>query len=66
MTVHVYPEDDWIDHKTDQTADECDCPCDPRIEYLDPQTGIPHATPMVIHNAIDQREKDEPDYRPEP
>ncbi len=62
MTVHVYPIDDWIDHDTESSAADCQCLCEPRIVYVDEQTGEPLAEPMVIHNAIDQRELDEEDY----
>ena len=59
MTVHVYPINDWIEHDIDSPASECNCPCEPRIEWLDSETGEPLNEPIVIHNAIDQREKDE-------
>lgn len=62
MTTHVYPLDDWIDHKIDVPASECDCPCEPRIEYFDPETGEAYSEPLVIHNAIDQRENNEDDH----
>ena len=50
MTIHVYPPDDWIEHKIDCDASECECPCEPEIDW----SGC---RPLVIHNAIDQREK---------
>jgi len=56
MTTHVYPLNDWIDHKVDDVASECNCLCEPRVEYLDDR-GLPLSEPVVIHNAIDQREK---------
>lgn len=59
MTIHVYPEDDWIEHDTSSSAADCNCMCEPTIHWLDPDTGEPYAQPLVIHNAIDQREKDE-------
>ena len=58
MTIHVYPINDWIDHDIDSPASECKCPCEPRIEWLD-ETGEHLPEPIVVHNAIDQREKDE-------
>lgn len=54
-TVHVYPIDDWIDHDIDCTAADCTCLCNPRIDYIDPDTGLPYEDPIVIHNAIDGR-----------
>lgn len=62
MTVHVYPINDWIEHQIDVEASECTCLCEPRIEYVDPETGEPYLEALVVHNAIDQREKDESDY----
>lgn len=59
MTVHVYPLNDWIEHKVDEDAGQYTCPCEPRIEYVDPDTGVPHEEPLVIHNALDWREKEE-------
>ena len=56
MTVHVYPIEDWIEHDIDSPASECRCPCDPRIEWLDDETGEPLSEPTVIHNAVDGRE----------
>lgn len=53
MTIHIYPADDWIEHDTDSS----ECICEPTIEYVDKETGIPFSEPLVIHNAIDQREK---------
>lgn len=63
MTMHVYPINDWIDHDVDSIAAECNCPCEPRIDYLDPDTGLPYAEPIVVHNAIDQRERFERDHK---
>jgi len=39
-----------------------DCWCQPRVEWLDPDTGLPWASgngPLVIHNAADCREASE-------
>lgn len=52
MTVHVYPENDWIEHRTDGE----DCPCEPRVQYIDEETGLPLDEPLVIHNALDGRD----------
>lgn len=54
-TVHVYPINDWIDHDTECTAADCTCLCNPRIDYIDPDTGLPYEDPIVVHNAIDGR-----------
>lgn len=54
MAIHVYPLDDWFDHDTESM----DCLCEPRVEFVDPETGEPHPEPLVIHNALDQREVD--------
>lgn len=59
MTIHVYPINDWIEHQIDSPASECTCPCEPRIVYVDTDTGLPLPQPIVIHNAIDQRELSE-------
>lgn len=54
--VHVYPEDDWIEHKLETEDGLCNCPCEPRIVYIDEETGAPLPSPIVIHNALDGRE----------
>lgn len=56
MTVHVYPENDWIEHDVDSSASECQCLCEPTVKWLDEETGEPLARPLVIHNAVDGRE----------
>lgn len=53
-TVHVFPPNDWIEHHIDVSASECECQCEPLIEYGDGDHI--YETPLVIHNAIDQRE----------
>lgn len=55
MTVHVYPINDWIDHDIESSAADCQCPCEPTIKYLD-DDGSVLPEPIVVHNAIDQRE----------
>lgn len=55
MTVLVYPLNDWIEHDIESPASECECLCEPRIEWVDPETGEPYAQPLVIHNAVDGR-----------
>jgi hypothetical protein len=52
MTVHVYPLEDWIEHRTDQNATECDCPCEPEVEYVNPVTGEFYDEPLIIHNMV--------------
>lgn len=57
MSVHVYPLGDLIDHQT-ESVDGSDCLCEPQVEWLDEETGLPYeGGPLVIHNAIDGREK---------
>jgi hypothetical protein len=56
MTLHVYPLDDWIEHQVDCEASECTCPCEPSIEFFDPETGEACSEPLVIHHAVDGRE----------
>lgn len=53
---HVYPVNDWIDHKTEGGPTECDCPCEPVVKWIDDETGLPLAWPLVVHNALDGRE----------
>lgn len=53
LTVHVYPVDDFMTHVLEGTG----CSCEPRIEWLDPDTGLPYSNgPLVVHNALDRRE----------
>ncbi len=34
-----------------------DCWCQPTVEWIDPDTGLPYANgPLVIHNSADGRE----------
>jgi len=54
MTIHVYPLEDLIEHRTEESADEVTCPCEPTIEWV--HEGQPLEEPIVIHNAIDGRE----------
>lgn len=54
MTIHVYPLNDWIDHD----AESGECLCEPQTEWLD-ENGLPMLEPVIVHNAIDQREKQE-------
>lgn len=55
MTRHIYPIDDWIEHRTEETADDVTCPCEPEIQWTDAD-GEPLEEPIVIHNAIDGRD----------
>ena len=50
MAVHVYPAREASRHRFRDVDHEC--PCGPTIEYLDPDTGLPHANgPLVTHHA---------------
>lgn len=53
MSVHTIPLNDEREH-----APETDCWCEPRVEWVDPETGLPWAEggALVIHNAADCRE----------
>ena len=53
--LHVVPVDDLIEHDTFTT----DCICGPRIEIV--EVGAPL---VIVHNSLDGRELDEPDYEP--
>jgi len=46
--IHVYPLNDWIEHKLDGTG----CVCDLRVE-------IENGEMIVVHNAADGRERTE-------
>ena len=43
---HIYPNDDWIEHK----LEGLDCICEPRIDW---------GHKLVIHNSADGRESKE-------
>ena len=50
MAVHVYPTREAARHRF--RDENHDCPCGPTVEYLDPDTGLPHANgPLVTHQA---------------
>lgn len=53
MSIHVYPINDWIDHDTEHGTD---CPCEPNIEFFDPETGESYIEPLIIHNQIKPEE----------
>lgn len=55
MTIHVYPLNDLIEHDIDSDAADCECPCNPRIDWIDEDTGLPLNEPVIVHNAIDGR-----------
>ena len=55
MAIHVYPTDDWIDHRVDG-EEEISCPCDPDVQWIDDKTGLPLDEPVIIHTALDGRE----------
>jgi len=62
VTIHVYPLNDWIDHDVETEASECRCVCEPRIVYL-AEDGMPLSEAIVIHNAVDGRDKKESENR---
>lgn len=46
MSIHVAPADD-DGHQLHGT----DCWCDPEVEWIDPDTGMPYPRgPLVVHN----------------
>lgn len=49
-TVHVYPNDDAVEHFTDGS----DCLCDPDIEVVTSSAG--NVGLLVIHHSLDGRE----------
>jgi len=49
MSIHIYPDNDWIEHDTNSF----DCICEPTVEFKDPETDEWYEQPLVIHNAID-------------
>lgn len=52
MAVHIVPANDWIDH----VEDDCgSCPCEPVVEWYN-EFGVCYDEPLIIHNALDQRE----------
>jgi hypothetical protein len=50
--IHIYPVNDEQEHDLEGTM----CPCNPRVEWADPETGEAYSEALVIHNAIDCRE----------
>lgn len=50
--IHVYPINDEREHDLDGTM----CPCEPHVEWSDPETGEPYAQALVIHRAFDGRD----------
>ncbi len=46
--IHTYPVEDWIEHVTEGF----ECECNPTVEYVDPETGLPLTAPHVIHNRV--------------
>lgn len=54
--VHVLPLRDIAEH-----AEAQDCICGPRVEWIDPETGLAYPSgPVVIHSSLDGREAKEP------
>lgn len=58
--VHVYPNNDVLEHDTD--TDEC--LCGPTVESV--PAGEGSFGWLVTHHSMDGREFDEPDYRGSP
>src|SRR5688572_21559497 len=49
MSLHVYPSCDVCDHE----IEGCSCWCEPRIEWSNPETGMPYSGgPLVVHNQL--------------
>lgn len=52
MPAHCTPEYDEREH-----VFSVDCWCDPRVEYINEDTGLPYGNgPLVVHNSADHRE----------
>lgn len=52
MSVHVIPDRDEREHETG-----FECWCEPRVEWIDPATGLPYpGGALVVHNSADGRE----------
>jgi hypothetical protein len=52
--IHCLPVNDEKEH---QLSGECWC--NPKVEWIDPETGLPYPNPnapMVVHNSADCRE----------
>lgn len=45
MATHVCPLHDLFDHDRESE----DCPCNPRVEYVHPETGVEYSEPLIIH-----------------
>lgn len=50
--IHVYPMNDEKEHDTESTM----CWCQPRVEWVDQDSGEAYSGAMVIHNSADGRE----------
>lgn len=53
---HVFPIDDWIEHKTEGTEpDGTGCQCEPTVLWIDPETGLAYPDgPVVVHNKVSE------------
>ncbi len=49
MAIHVYPIEDWIEHIM-----SLDCPCQPEIQFKDPDTDEEYAEALIIHNQVSE------------
>jgi hypothetical protein len=55
MAIHVVPETDIKPHVLEGT----DCHCEPTVEYLNEETGLPWTGngPMVIHHCFEMADE---------
>ena len=59
--VHVFPPNDWITHHVECGAADCECPCEPRIVWVN-KDGVAFELQLIVHHPLDQREELEIDY----
>lgn len=50
--LHIVPLDDPPGHQP-----STECSCGPDVEWVDAETGLPHAHALVTHHSHDGREK---------
>jgi hypothetical protein len=49
MATHIFPRNEARSHKFESDGT---CNCDPLIEYIDPETGLPYVdAPLVVHQS---------------
>ena len=51
MTIHITPATDAQQHD----LSSLECPCNPDVQYIDPETGVPYPGngPMVVHHCFE-------------